>query len=150
MSKHFLPVRRTEPQMLQPSQDLTESTSQQKSSEVDPEEDPETLSTDPAEQKSTSPLGQWRESRNTLFVPEGSHNPSSTIMEQKEAKKPSNFQHRVRHILRVGRIQNMGRDPTMYGRILGSSTNKFIRFCADSGTPAAFIPRNVAVELCVD
>merc|ERR1711888_246939 len=46
--------------------------------------------------------------------------------------------------LRVGRIKNMARDPTMYGRILGSSTNKFIRFCADSGTPAAFIPRSVA------
>ena len=32
----------------------------------------------------------------------------------------------------------------MYGRVLGSSTNKYIRFCADSGTPAAFIPRSVA------
>ena len=53
-SKHFLPVSRTEPQMLQPSQVFTDSTSQQKNSEVDPEEDPETLSTDPAEQKSTS------------------------------------------------------------------------------------------------
>ena len=56
----------------------------------------------------------------------------------------SKYQHRVRHIMRVGRIQNMSRNPYMYGRITGSSTNKYIRFCADSGTPVSFIPRSVA------
>ena len=78
MSKHFLPVRRTEPQMLQPSQDLTESTSQQKkSSEVDPEEDP-------------------------LFVPEDSHSLSSTVMEQREARNLSSFlTHRIKKELSI-------------------------------------------------
>ena len=56
----------------------------------------------------------------------------------------SKFQLRVRHIMRVGRVQTMSRNPYMYGRITGSSTNKYIRFCADSGTPVSFIPRSVA------
>ena len=56
----------------------------------------------------------------------------------------SEFPLRVRRILRVGRINNVNIDPYMFGRISGSSTNKYIKFCADSGTPAAFIPRSVA------
>ena len=60
------------------------------------------------------------------------------------SKNLSEFQSRVRHIHRVGRIQNVSRDPYMYGRITGSSTNKYIKFCADSDTPASFVPRSVA------
>ena len=56
----------------------------------------------------------------------------------------SEFEYRVGHILRVGRIQNLSRNPYMYVRITGSATNKYIKFCADSGTPAAFVPRSVA------
>ena len=105
-------------------------------------EEPETSSTGLAVQNPSSPLGQWRDSQNTFIAPEEPD--YSGIQEMFMLEEPSNFQLRVRHILRVGRIQNMGRDPTMMGRVLGSSTNKYIRFCADSGTPAAFIPRSVA------
>ena len=50
----------------------------------------------------------------------------------------SEFQLSVHRILRVGRINNVNRDPYMYDRIIGSTTNKYIRFCVDSGTPATF------------
>ena len=96
----------------------------------------------------TSPPGQWGDSQNTSTMHEDPPHLElldySGIQEMFMEEDLSNFQLRVRHILRVGRIQNMGRDHTMYGRVLGSSTNKYIRFCADSGTPAAFIPRSVA------
>ena len=58
--------------------------------------------------------------------------------------KLSEFQKRVHRILRVGRIKNIIKDSYMFGRILGSCTNKNIKSCADSGTPAAFIPISVA------
>ena len=87
---------------------------------------------------------QWEDFQKPHDAPEEQLESSIQSTEPEEVGGLSNFQLRVRHVLKVGRIKNMGRDPTMYGRILGSSTNKFIRFCADSGTPAAFIPRSVA------
>ena len=87
---------------------------------------------------------QWEDSQKPHDASEEQLESSIQSTESEEVEGLSNFQLRVRHVLRVGRIKNMARDPTMYGRILGSSTNKFIRFCADSGTPAAFIPRSVA------
>ena len=93
-----------------------------------PAKDPETSFTGPAVLNPSSPLGQWGDSRNTPTVPEDPLSPSNSSLEQgdhSETKENlSNFQLRVRHALRVGRIKNMGRDPTMYGRVLGSSTNK--------------------------
>ena len=72
-------------------------------------EKPETSSTGLAVQNSSSPLGQWRNSHNTCTAPD---EPDYTgIQEMFMLEEPSNFQLRVRHILRVGRIQNMGRDP---------------------------------------
>ena len=56
----------------------------------------------------------------------------------------SEFQLRVRRILRVGPIQNVNRNPHMYGRTTESSTNKYIKFVADSGAPVAFIPQSIA------
>merc|ERR1711888_109475 len=93
---------------------------------------------------SPSPVAQWEDFQKPHDAPEEQLESSIQSTEPEEVRGLSNFQLRVRHVLRVGRIKNKGRDPTMYGRILGSSTNKFIRFCADSGTPAAFIPRSVA------
>ena len=55
----------------------------------------------------------------------------------------SAFQERVHRILKVGRINNVKRDPTMKGRILGSSCNKPLNFVADTGTPVAIIPMSL-------
>ena len=38
------------------------------------------------------------------------------------------------------------RDPVMKGSILGSSTNKYIRFIADTGSPVAIVPKSVAIR----
>ena len=34
----------------------------------------------------------------------------------------------------------------MKGRILGCSTNKYLRFIADTGSPVAIVPRSVAIR----
>ena len=44
------------------------------------------------------------------------------------------------------RVQNGDSSPNMSGRILGSSTNKYLNFVADTGSPVAFIPRAVAIR----
>ena len=53
------------------------------------------------------------------------------------------FEERVGRILKVGRVNTMRSDPTMRGRILGISCNKFEKFIADTGTFVAIIPRSV-------
>ena len=52
----------------------------------------------------------------------------------------SAFQERVRRILKIGWINNVRHDPTMKGRILGNSCNKYLNFIADTGTQVAIIP----------
>ena len=82
-----------------------------------PAGDLETSSTGSAVLNPSSPLAQWKDSQKTPTVPEDQLSPSISSLEQGETKEVlSNFQLRVRHVLRVGRIKNMGRDPTMYGR----------------------------------
>ena len=44
------------------------------------------------------------------------------------------------------RVSNGARDPVMRGRILGCSTNKYICFVADTGSPVAIVPRSVAIR----
>ena len=116
------------------------------------------------------PLGQWGHSQTRPF-PESQESSSSELLgvnrvtpldrEEDRGQQEisfisvkelfadpneglSEFQYRVGHILMVGRIQNLSRNPYMYVRITGSATNKYIKFCADNGTPAAFVPRRVA------
>ena len=52
----------------------------------------------------------------------------------------SAFQERVRRILKIGQINNVRHNPTMNGRILGNSCNKYLNFIADTGTQVAIIP----------
>ena len=49
-------------------------------------------------------------------------------------------------MLKVGRINNMVREPVMKGRILGCTTNKYIKFMADTGSPVAIVPCSVAAR----
>ena len=49
-------------------------------------------------------------------------------------------------MLKVRRISNGHRDPIMHGRVMGCSTNKYLRFIADTGSPVAIIPQSVAVK----
>ena len=68
-------------------------------------EEPETSSTGLAVQNPSSPLGQWGDSQNTFIAPEDPTNPEpdySGIQEMFMGEEPSNFQLRVRHILRLG------------------------------------------------
>ena len=58
----------------------------------------------------------------------------------------SHFQRRVQKVLKVCRVSNGARDPVMRGRILGCSTNKYIHFLADTGSPVATAPRSVAIR----
>ena len=53
-----------------------------------------------------------------------------------EYNKLSHIQCRVLKALKVCRVSNGVREPVMKGRILGCSTNKYIRFVADTGSPA--------------
>ena len=97
----------------------------------------ESTSTGLAELSPPSPPGQWGNSRKrTSPVSQApSEAKGSTPMELEDYTgikelfaEPdeglSKFQCRVRHILRVGCIQNMSRDPYMYGRIIGRSAAK--------------------------
>ena len=56
------------------------------------------------------------------------------------------FQKRVRSILKVGWINNVRRNPTMKGIILGNSCNKYLNFIADTGTLVAINPGSLAVR----
>ena len=47
-------------------------------------------------------------------------------------------------MLKVCRVSNGILEPIMKGRILGCSTNKYLRFIADTGSPVAIVPRSVA------
>ena len=58
-------------------------------------------------------------------------------------KKQSQFEKKMQEVYR---ITNGARDPMMSGRILGYSTNKYIHFIADTGSPVALIPRSVATR----
>ena len=44
------------------------------------------------------------------------------------------------------RVTNGDRSPNMSGRILGSSTNKYLNFVADTGSPVGLIPRSIAIR----
>ena len=58
----------------------------------------------------------------------------------------SAFLERVRSILKVGWINNVRRNPTMKGIILGNSCNKYLNFIADTGTLVAINPGSLAVR----
>ena len=60
-------------------------------------------------------------------------------------KGESAFDARVRRI-KVNRIAEQAADPSMVGKILGFNGNKNIRFIADTGTPVAIIPKNLALQ----
>ena len=46
------------------------------------------------------------------------------MFEGMEYNELSHFQRRVNRVLKVGRINNVVREPVMKGRILGCATNK--------------------------
>ena len=60
-------------------------------------------------------------------------------------KGESVFDARGRRI-KVNRIAEKASDPSMVGKILGYSGNKNIRFIADTGTPVAILPKNLALK----
>ena len=60
-------------------------------------------------------------------------------------KGESAFDARVRRI-KVNRIAEQAADPSMVGKILGFNGNKNIRFIADTGTPVAIVPKNLALQ----
>ena len=68
----------------------------------------------------------------------------SDLFEGLEYGKLSHFQRKVRTVLKVRRISSGLRDPIMHGRVMGCSTNKYLRFIADTGSPVAIIPQSVA------
>ena len=55
--------------------------------------------------------------------------------------KLSEFQRRVRRVLKVGRMNNLNREPIMKGKALGCSTNNFV---ADAGSSVAIMPLSAA------
>ena len=63
-----------------------------------------------------------------------------------EYNKMSHFQRKVHKVLKVRRINGGQRDPIMKRRILGCSTNKYLNFVADTGSPVAIIPKSVAIK----
>ena len=63
-----------------------------------------------------------------------------------EYGKQSQFEKKLQEVKRVYRVNNGGRDPMMSRRILGSSTNKYIHFIVDTGSPVGLIPRSVATR----
>ena len=64
--------------------------------------------------------------------------------------KVSTFQQRIREVRKVYRVSGGGRSPNMSGRILGSATNKYLSFIADTGSPIALVPRSVAIRNKLD
>ena len=64
--------------------------------------------------------------------------------------KVSLFQQKVREVRRICRVSSGDRSPNMRGRILGSATNKYLNFVADTGSPIALIPRSVAIRNKLD
>lgn len=60
-------------------------------------------------------------------------------------KGESAFEAKVRRI-KVNRISEQAADPAMVGKILGFSGNRNIKFIADTGSPVAIIPRNLALQ----
>ena len=60
--------------------------------------------------------------------------------------KQSQFEKKLQEVKRVCRVTNGDINPNMSGRILGSSTNKYIHFVADTGSPVGLIPRSVATR----
>ena len=63
-----------------------------------------------------------------------------------EYSKLSHFQRKVQKVMKVCRVSSGARDPIMKGRILGFSTNKYLRFVADTGSRVAIVPRSVAIR----
>ena len=63
-----------------------------------------------------------------------------------EYGKQSQFEKKMQEVKKVYRVTSGARDPIMRGRILGCSTNKYIHFIADTGSPVALIPRSVATR----
>ena len=63
-----------------------------------------------------------------------------------EYGKESQFQKRLREVKKVNRVTNGDKCPNMSGRILWSSTNKYLNFVADTGSPVALIPRSVVTR----
>ena len=63
-----------------------------------------------------------------------------------EYSKLSHFERKVQKVMKVCRVTSGARDPTMKGRILGCSTNKYLRFVADIGSPVAIIPKSGAIR----
>ena len=70
----------------------------------------------------------------------------SALFDGLSYNKMSHFQRKVHKVMKVFRIHGGQRDPLMKGRILGSSTNKYLNFIADTGSPIAIIPKGVAVK----
>ena len=64
--------------------------------------------------------------------------------------KVSLFQQKVREVRRICRVSSGDRSPNMRGRILGSATNKYLNFVAETGSPIALIPRSVAIRNKLD
>ena len=54
--------------------------------------------------------------------------------------KVSQFQLKVREVKRISRVTSGDKSPNMSGRILGSTTKKYLNFVADTGSPVALIP----------
>ena len=63
-----------------------------------------------------------------------------------EYGKQSQFQKKIREVKKVNRVTNGDKCPNMSGRILGSSTNKYLNFVADTGSPVGLIPQSVATR----
>ena len=63
-----------------------------------------------------------------------------------EYGKQSQFEKKMQVVKKVYRVTSGSRDPIMSGRILGCSTNKYIHFIADTGSPVALIPRSVVTR----
>ena len=63
-----------------------------------------------------------------------------------EYNELSYFQRRVNRVLKVGRINNVVREPVMKGRILGCATNKYIKFVADTGSPVSIVSHSVVIR----
>ena len=58
----------------------------------------------------------------------------SALFDGLSYNKMSHFQRKVHKVMKVFRIHGGQRDPLMKGRILGSSTNKYLNFIADTGS----------------
>ena len=56
-----------------------------------------------------------------------------------EYGRRSQFQKRVSEVKRINRVTSGDKSPNMSGRILGSSTDKYLNFVAETGRPVALI-----------